>query len=64
MHQDFIALFTKYQDVGYCLRSLMLLMPTAVTIEMATPDKKIPKCSQRTFPEEKTMAAEPRYNII
>ena len=37
----------------------MLFIPTAVMMDMATPERKIPKCSQRTFPEEKTMAAAP-----
>lgn len=38
----FFALFTKNQLVGYWRLSLILLMPTAVTIVIATPDIKIP----------------------
>ncbi len=37
----------------------MLLIPTAVTIDSATPERKIPKCTHPTFPEEKTIAAAP-----
>ena len=57
--REFFALLTKYQLVGYWRLSDMLLIPTAVMIVMATPDKKIPKCSHLTFPDANTMAAAP-----
>ena len=39
--------------------SLMLLISTAVIMEIATPAMKIPKCSHLTLPEAKTVAAAP-----
>ena len=57
--QELFALLTKYQLVGYCLLSLMLLIITAVTIVRDTPDKKIPKSTQPSLPLENTIAAAP-----
>ena len=57
--RDFFALLTKYQLVGYWRLSDILLIPTAVMIVMATPDKKMAKCAHLTFPDANTMAAAP-----
>ena len=50
--QEFFALLTKNQLVGYYLLSLILLIITAVTIVMDTPDKKIPKSTQPRVPDD------------
>jgi hypothetical protein len=59
--QEFFALLTKIQLIGYCLISLILLIITTVTIVMDTPDKKIPKSTQPRVPVENTytLAAAP-----
>ena len=53
--QEFFALLTKIQLIGYCLLSLILLIITAVTIVINTPDKK----TQPRVPVENTIAAAP-----